>query len=51
MWIVYMLFKNIELHKKYITSVTLKRGAIRKKEKLLIPVFINQRRKSLFCSK
>ena len=44
----------MELHKKYITGVILKHGTLRKKEatdKLLILIFPNQRRKSLFHSK
>ena len=54
MWFVYMSSKNMELHKKYITGVILKHGTLRKKEatdKLLILIFPNQRRKSLFHSK
>ena len=49
--VVYTFLKNIELHKKYMTSVILKRGAIRKKEatdKLLILVFTTREGKVYF---
>ena len=49
--VVYTFLKNIELHKKYMTSVILKRGAIRKKEatdKLIILVFTTREGKVYF---
>ena len=49
--VVYTFLKNSELHKKYMTSVILKRGAIRKKEatdKLLILVFATREGKVYF---
>ena len=48
MWIVYAFFKNVERHENIKNMVPFEK---RRQLKLLILVFQNQIRKSLFCQK
>ena len=48
MWIVYAFFKNVERHENIKNMVPFEK---KRQLKLLILVFQNQIRKSLFCQK